>query len=256
MPSPIQSAQKTLNEIKEFICGEQGNKTSPTNDGNQLSPFALIFKLQECAPAFLEHPDAIDQLLEIAPQIESYRGKGSQIIGDGLPKILHCIFAVYQFSNHPDQHTDDSQPTQADLLTLKKIADFALTRVRGNGKVLRSRRIAQLRNNYWEILTDISDVFSLPEALALAIQIAPNIKASLTERRGAIDYLLNYLSFEDAPGDERTTTEVKSIITSIRENPPSRDILFQILDSEVNSGEIDEMSALFELEEYDDVNED
>ena len=47
------------------------------------TPYGIVHKLRSCAPTFLTHPDALDLLIETAPAIEAYRGKGTQPFNDG-----------------------------------------------------------------------------------------------------------------------------------------------------------------------------
>lgn len=214
--------------------------------------------LKQCSPIYLNHPEVLDALLEAAPKFEAYRGKGTQTINNAYPDIFRCILmesSVGLFSSSsPSTYSEETIRT-----ALQKIYPFVLERAKGNGKPLRSKRAANIRHAYWEVLNYMSEQYAIPEAIDLAKKVASDEAASIPERQGAISLLLAHLSYEpddvacDVACDLATHEEITAIIDNIRDNPPNREILFQILDSEVNSGTISEMAALVELEDWDDA---
>lgn len=202
-----------------------------------------MFELGAYAPVILTEPSALDAVLELARDIEPYRGKGTQILADEFIRLFHRLIleANEEFSSG-NTYSDETVANN-----FKKITTLAFGHV--NGKRARTKRAASVREGYWEILTEMREQFIMPEVLDLAQHVALDDKASIPERRGALTYLLD--SWDEEQPDEKTL----SVIEIIRENAPSRDVLFMILDAGVESGDLGEMTALFELEDWDEKND-
>lgn len=256
-PNTVHNLLAQLKDITRRVTAKDSTLKPQDTD---LCFHQIMYKLASCAPACLNKTSGLDALLEAAPEFEAYRGKGMQTINDGYPKIFKSILMEIEYGPLSSSASPAAYTKKSVHSALQKIAPFALERAQGDGKPIRSQRAARMRQTYWELLTDISEYFSFAEALDLAKNVARNAKASIPERRGALGYLLTHLSLEnDQPEQDcdskKDNTEIKSIVATIRENPPNRDILFLILDAEVNSGEIDQMAALFDLEDWDEANE-
>lgn len=256
MSQTFKDVQKLLTELKTFMRRVEAKDPSLTTRESTSFPYHTVHHLRSCAPAFINHSEALDLLLETAPQLEAYRGKGTQVINDGLPQIFQSILIEIQYGSVSTKKNDPTYSEEKQQLAFQKIVNSALPYARGNGKALRSRRAAELRKSYWDLLTAISEFHLIPEALQLAKTTALNEKTSLPERSGAIDYLLTHQGLLADQKGGKTDPEIDTIFATLRDKPPSRDILFQILNDGVNSGEIDEMSALFDLEDWDEENED
>ncbi len=255
MGHPFKDIEKALAELIDFMG--RGKRKDPTLSTRQseTSPYGIVFKLRSCAPVFLTHPDALDLLIKTAPAIEAYRGKGTQTFNDGILEIFNGILSESEYGSSSHVDSESSKPEKIRHLAFRKIAKFAFPRAQGDGKALRSRRAAEIRKNYWNLLTDLFQYVRIPEALQLAKKIAQNDKSTLPERSGAIGYLLTHLAILHDTDGGKSDPEIDAIIADLREHPPSREILFEILNAGVNSGEIDEMSALFDLEDWDEQDE-
>jgi hypothetical protein len=254
MGHTFKDIQKAIAELIDFMGQVNGKDSTLSTRQSGSTPYGIVYKLKTCAPAFLTHPDALDLLIETAPAIEAYRGKGTKPFNDGLVEIFHCILIKYEYGSLTQDDSESSNPEKIKSSALQKTALFALLRARGDGKVLRSRRAAEIRKSYWNLLTDLSHYVQVPEVLQLAKNIAQNEKSTLPERSGAIGYLLTHLTILNDTDGGKSDPEIDSIIADLREAPPSREILFEVLDAGINSGEIDEMSALFDLEDWDEKN--
>lgn len=251
MKTTYQDVEKALEDIQEFMRKVETKDPSLTTRKLEQSPIGLGYQLMKCSSAFLHHPEAFDLFAAAAPKIEAHRGKGTQHLIDALPRTLQAIICEARYG--PTLSNESQAGYSKENLTLisEKIAIFALPRAKGDGKKVRSQRAARLRETYWEILTDLAEEQPFPEALALAKTIALDKKSSQPERCGAINYLLTELDQEDTPPDP----EISSILEKLRNQPPSRTILIQILDNSVQSGEISEIGALMELEDWDEMNQ-
>lgn len=257
MKPTLTSVQKLLSDIKNMIKRVQEKDEKLKTREISTFFYQSAHNLKQCTPAYLNHPEALDALLAAAPAFEAYRGKGTQTINDAYPEILQCILMESSrglfSSSDPSTYTEETTRT-----ALQKIFPFALERAKGNGKPIRSKRVVNMRHSYWQLLEDISEQYAIPEAVDLAKKVASDETASIPERQGAISLLLNHLSYEpdDVAFSAASLKEITAIIDKIRNNPPNREILFQILDAGVNSGSINEMTALCELEDWDDYQQD
>jgi hypothetical protein len=250
MKATFENVQRTLKALVKKT--EQVKAKNPAVAKEDVSYFfyKTMHDLAVCSEIYLKEPAAIDLLLETSAQLKDYRGKGMQRISEGFYQVLCATVMKAEFSDRSNY--TEKQVNEA----LAKIASYAFPLVKGDGKALRSMKAATVRRKYWELLTDISSCCSFPEIVELALQVATNNKASEPERYGAVGYLLHYLSFEDDPEDTKMTEKVKSAIDSVRVNPPSREMLFAILNAGVEAGEFSEMGALCELDDYDEKHDD
>lgn len=257
MKPTLTSVQKLLADIQNMIKRIQEKDEKLKTREISTFFYQSAHHLKQCTPVYLIHTEALDALLAAAAAFEAYRGKGAQTINDAYPKILQCILmeTSYGLFSSPEPTTYSEEITRT---ALQKIFLFALERAKGNGKPIRSMRAVDIRHSYWQVLQDISEQYAIPEAVDLAKKVASDETISIPERQGAISLLLNHLSYEpdDEIDDAASLKEITAIIDKIRNNPPNREILFQILDAEVNSGSITEMAALCELEDWDDCQQD
>jgi hypothetical protein len=205
--------------------------------------YKTMHYLGQHASVFAEDFSALDSLLSLSPDIEAYRGKGSQILSADFVRLLQCItFLAIGEIPIEEPRSPDAKITDP----FKRISSYALGQV--IGKRVHSKRAADLRGDYWQILEDIVEEFYVQEIIELARRVACDEKASTPERRGALSCLL--LKCDGNEADKET----QSIIEQIRKNPPDRDTLFMILDAEVNLGILSKMAALVELEDWDEEN--
>jgi len=215
--------------------------------GRSLEPrsffYQAMFELGAYAPVILTEPIALDAVLELSHAIAQYRGKGTQILADEFIRLIHRLI----FESNGELSSGNRYSDEAVANPFKKITTLAFGHV--NGKRARTKRAASVREGYWQILTEIREQFSMPEVLDFAQRVAIDDKASIPERRGALAYLL------DSWDEEQPDSKTSSAIETIRDDAPSRDLLFMILDAGVQSGSLDEMSALFELEDWDEKND-
>jgi hypothetical protein len=248
MPRSVAAVKECLKDLRTYI--DKVNRKLKIPSDYESSPYRLMGRLQQCIPAFLTYPEALDLLIEFIPEIESFRGKGSQTMNGKLPQILHTTLFEYAYKNPVSPRTKDSYPEATALPALKKIARLALPRAVGDEKKLRSQRAAEFRKNYWKLLTDLANSFLMPEAVQAAKNVTANGKRSVTEREGALRFLLTHQALLRATEGEEEDTEIKALVATLRDAPPSEDILFLILNHGVESGTISEMTALIELEDW------
>lgn len=245
MPVPA-STRKAIQAIREFIAFG-----SPKDAGSH-SAYSLVHHLFQELASFCRDPEALDALLEIAPELEAYRGRGCQVMLEDYTRKL-CgvtLLAVQDWQNRSgagERSSDAGPPPEgaaAAPFWAEKLSDHFFARVQG--KPPRSSFAGRLRFEAWQALGLLSDVRRRPEHLAHALKIAANRRHSEDERRGAVLFLVDYWSGEEP--DEDTA----AVLRRIRSKPPSRSFLAGVLEAEIELGLNGEFGALMEVEDWDE----
>jgi hypothetical protein len=86
-----------------------------------------------------------------------------------------------------------------------------------------------------------------PAHLPLALETAADKRRLEVEREGAIQFLAAYWADEDP---DKATID---LLEDLRKNPPNRDFLVTVLQARIELGLDDEMTALFDVEDWDDA---
>jgi len=219
------SADTLIRSIRAMTQRDKNSYDARQEQETRFSFYKKIHNLGEHVSVFAEEFSALDSLLSLAPDIEAYRGKGSQNLSADFVRLLQYItdLAIGEIPTKKP-NCPDAEITAP----FKRISSYALGQV--VGKRVRSKRMADLRRDHWQILEDIAERVHVQEIIELARRVACDEKASTPERRGALSCLLSNCHADEAD------KETQSIIEQIRKSPPDRDFLFMILDAEVNLG--------------------
>ena len=217
-----------------------------------LSPYPLCRDLFRNPRRILECEETLDAVLALAPEIEAYRGKGSQILqrefDDQLGGLLyHAELETFEAAPEPDLFPADREPAPPPAATpfwAEKLSDYFFERVQG--KPTRSLHAAGLRSNAWSILGELSPFCRRSEPLPLALETAADRRKPDEEREGAIRFLSAYWAHEDP---DKATVD---LLESLRQDPPNRSFLVTVLQARIDLGLSDEMEALLEVEDWDD----
>jgi len=244
MPVPL-SLRKSIQALREFIDLGGGGRAKG------LSPYRLILDLFREPARILEDAESLDAVLALAPEIEAYRGKGSQILqrvfNESLGSLLFHARPKATGSSSaelfpPDPEIPNSGGASPEWA--ERLSEHFFARVQG--KPARTRHAAGLRGSAWLALGELSRFLRRPEHLHLALETAASIRNSAEERESAVQFLVDYWAEEDP--DEATV----GLLERLRKNPPNRDFLVTILQAQIDLGLNDEFGALMEVDDWDE----
>jgi hypothetical protein len=244
MPVPP-SLRKSIQALREFIDSGGGGRAKG------LSPYRLTFDLFREPARILEDAESLDAVLALAPQIEAYRGKGSQILqrafteslGDLLIQARPKTISLSQPELFPpDREVPDSGGAAPEWA--ERLSDHFFSRVQG--KPARTGHAAGMRAGAWLALGELSRYLRRPDHLSLALATAAATRNSVGEREGAVQFLVDYWAEEEP--DEATV----ALLEGLCENPPNRGFLVTVLQAQIDLGLNDELGALMEVEGWDE----
>lgn len=243
------SVLKAISAIRKAI-GSSGTTTRP-----DFELYSSINKLFRLSAEIVGDTETLDAVLAFAPEIEAFRGKGSQMAASEFSRSIGAL--VYEVKERlplsestPDQFMKEEEiPSSAkDVVDcLEKLAAHAFART--VGAPVRSRHAGQLRAAAWETLARISEVLRRPEHLAHALKVAADTRASTGERQAAIGFLVEYWEIDDP--DEATAT----LMRELQEKPPDRTFLVTVLQAQIELGLNNEFGALAAVDDWDDAEE-
>lgn len=246
MPVPP-SIQKSIKAFRAFIArgGGEGKES--------FSAYALNLELFRNPGCILESEETLDAVLALAPEIETYRGKGSQVIQKAFNQSLGSLLydarlEAFEASPAPDLFPDGSEspaPSASPPFWAEKLSDYFLARVQG--RLVRSRLAGRLKFDAWMTLSELSHFCRRPAHLPLALETAADKRRPDVEREGAIQFLAAYWA-DEAP--DKATID---LLEDLHLNPPNRDFLVTVLQARIELGLDDEMGALFDVEDWDDA---
>jgi len=203
----------------------------------------------------LADADTLGAVLALAPEIDAYRGKGSQSLQREFANQLGAtLYADWDASPSPpatDLFADGPEapsPSASLPFWVEELSDHFFERVRG--KPVHSRHAVGLRSMAWSTLGELSRLLRRPEHGSCALEIAADERRASPEREGAIQFLVDFWA-EDDP-DEATA----DLLASLRQKPPSRSFLVTVLQTQISLGLNDEWSALSALDRWDDAERD
>ncbi|MEX2578437.1 MAG: hypothetical protein WD342_05205 [Verrucomicrobiales bacterium] len=246
MPVPP-SIRKSIRAIRTFVA------PGGAKDSNDLSPFHLTHALFRDPERIVFDPETLDAVLALAPEIEAYRGKGSQTIFKHFNTYLRGLVlfaesAAPRSSPRADLFPETTDPSKSDgelPYWVERLSEYFFERVRG--KRVRSNLAARMRFDAWLTLGDLARFRRRPEHLSLAFETAADKRSSEEEREGAVEFLVSYWADDDP--DEATV----NLLEDLRENPPSRSFLVGVLQAQIELGLNDELDALLDVEDWDDA---
>lgn len=244
------SVLKAISAIRKVIASP-GTTTRP--DFKLYSSTNKLFRL---SAEIVGDTETLDAVLAFAPEIEAFRGKGSQMAASDFSRSIGALaFELKErlpiSASTPDQFMREEEipPSAKDVVDcLGNLAAHAFARTLG--KPVRSRHAGQLRATAWETLARISEILRRPEHLAHALKVAADTRAATYERQAAIGFLVEYWGSDDP--DEATAT----LLWKLEKKPPDRTFLVAVLRAQIELGLNNEFGALAAVDDWDAAEQD
>lgn len=244
------SLQKSIQAVRKAIVAPD------PKDGCQLGPYRPLHKLLRNPDKIGANLESIEAFLALAPEIEAFRGKGSQmaanLFAQSISSLIYSVEERLPLSQSPPdlfiKEVEGPSSAKDAIDCLEKLADYAFSRTQGTP--VKSRRAGELRATAWGSLTHIAETLRRPEHLAHSLKVAADKRASIEERITAVEFLSEYWGSEDP--DAATA----NLLSELEKDSPDRSFLVTVLRTQINLGLGDELGALFAVEEWDDNNED
>jgi len=167
-------------------------------DRHQLGLYGALRKLFQKSDEIAANLESIEALLDLAPEIEAFRGKGSQMAANDFARSMSYLGCRVMERLPRSESTPDLFPKKTEVPSsakdvidcLERLADHAFPRTQG--PPVRSRHAGELRAFAWNALKRISEVLHRPEHLAHAHKVAADKRASIAERTAAEEYLSDF----------------------------------------------------------------
>lgn len=227
---------------------------SPATKDADFELYAAMSALLQKSEKIAGDAETLAAVLAFAPEIEEFRGKGSQSAArDFSRQIGYLVSLVKQQLPRPTRThdlfpQDEAPPPPGDVVEcLEMLANHAFSRTQG--PPVQSRHAGQLRAAAWEALAKSSDLIRRPEHLARAIKVAADTRAYTDERQAAIGFLVSYWEGDDP---DKTTA---GLMWKLEESPPDRTFLLTVLQAQVDLGLNDGFGAMFAVEDWEDAQE-
>jgi len=226
--------------------------TSPNpKDRHQLELSLALHKLFRKSGKVAANLESIEALLALAPEIEAFRGKGSQMAANDFSRGISYLVTLVKERlplsvSEPDRFIrEDEVPPSAKEVTdcLERLADHAFGRTQG--APVRSIHAGDLRCSAWETLRRISEIFRRPAHLTHALKVAADPRASSHERQGSIGFLVAYW------GDDEPDEPTADLLWELEKNPPDRTFLVTVLQAQIDLGLGSELGALDAVGDWD-----
>lgn len=240
--------------VLKSIAAIRKAMTSPGKESDRsfelYSTITSLFRQSETITGGIE---SIEAVLALAPEIEAFRGKGSQMAAREFSRAIGYLVYLVKERLPPSELTPDRFPKEHEVPPsardavdcLEKLATHAFQRVQG--PPVRSRHAAELRAVAWSVLDLVTEILRRPEHLAHALKVAADTRASAEERTAAVEFLVSYWDGDDP--DEATV----SLLEKLKADPPDRDFLVTVLQVQVELGLKDEFGAMFAVDDWDDA---
>ena len=244
------SVLKSIKAVRKAI-------TSPDpNDRHQLGLYRALCKLFQKSDEITANLESIEALLELAAEIESFRGKGSQMTANEFARSISSLTyplkeRLPQSEIDPDRFMKEAEvPASAkDVIDcLERLSAHAFSGTQG--PPVRSIHAGEIRSVAWNTLKRISEILRRPEHLAHALKVAADPRASSRERQGTIGFLVAY--WEGKEPDEPTA----NLLRELEKNPTDRTFLVTVLQAQIDLGLGSEFGALDAVEDWDDAHDD
>jgi len=244
------SVLRSIEAIRKAIAA--GNKVGSTRASQD--PSLAVSKLFRLADKIVADRETLNAVLAFAPEIEAFRGKGSQATASEFSQNIGWL--VYNAKNRlpPSNITPDLFQQEEELVTFAEnsdviacfeaLATHAFSRTQG--PAVHSRHAAGLRTSAWKQLTCLTNILRRPEHLAHAIKVAANPRASIEERTAAVEFLPKYWGGDDP--DDATT----NVLQELAQGPPARSVLVAVMHARLELGLESTLGALCAVEDWDD----
>ncbi len=219
LPDPVQKSVKT---IRDFIASSGG-----AGRGGASVAYRLMRQLFEHSGEILEDAETLDAVLALGPEIDSYRGKGSQAMQADYSRFLAELldYAELEFSptaprGLPPSANEAPGAERTPPPWAEKLSDHFLAKL--GEKPGKSRLAGKLRADAWSALGGLSHFMRRSEHLDLALAAASSAANPIDEREAAVGFLLDY--WADGEPDEATV----ALLDRLSQKPPSRSLLVAV----------------------------
>lgn len=230
VPPPVLNS---IHAIRKSMTTGGGKKAA------DLELYLLIDKLFRKPAGIVSDAESLDAVLALAPEIEAYRGKGSQLAAKEFHQRLTGLIFHAKMNPPGPENRDGVIPW------FDKLGGHFFQRVQG--PPVRSQHAGRLRAIAWFALGELSAFGRQPAHLAHALKTAADPRGADVEREGAIQFLAAYWG-EDGPDD--ATAE---LLDDLEKNPANRDLLVTVLQTQIDLGLKDGFDALFAVDDWDDA---
>lgn len=228
---------------------------SPQNDRKANQTGLAVARLIQNGKQIVADAETLGEVLALSPELEAYRGKGSQVTTREFAFGLLALTdrtkeRLPQSANNPgffprEEELGDDAGDVPECLHM--LSAYFFERV--HGPRVRSRHAAGLRALAWQGLEAISEVCRRPEHLARALEVAADPRAADGEREAAVQFLVTYWGGDDP--DEATV----KLLRKLESAPASRRMLVGVMQAQIDLGLNDEFGAMVTVEDWDDAHE-
>lgn len=229
----------------------------PRNHREALELELAVHRLFQKDDRLVANAETIGEVLALAPEVEAYRGKGSQSTASefalrtaGLARRLRT--RLPRSEKNPGLFPkEDEVPEDAE--DVRKCLDLLIEHFseRVRGPRVRSRHAAYLRALAWQGLEWTTEFCRRPEHLAHALEVAADLQASDEERGAAVQFLAAYWYWADDEPDEATV----ELLRELESEPGSHRMLVRVMKAQIDLGMNDGIGVMFAMEDWEDRQE-
>lgn len=238
--------QKALRAVRREIAAPA------RNDHDVMELYLAIHKLRDKARRIVTDPDNLRAVLDLVPEIEAFRGKGSQVAAEAYTEML--LGLVYRVSESPpDARNGEEAGAEKAGMPEEMVACAGLLAEYAYGRVcgpkLRSDFQARLRAGWWRALGVLSGIIRRPEYPARALEVAGDPRARIDEREGAVLFLGAY--WRDRGPDEATA----ELLHELEKDAPNRRFLVSVMVTQIDLGMNDEFGGMIATDAWDEAHD-
>lgn len=227
------------------------NPAKTEEQGKELCQ--MIHQLMGASGEIIANLENLQAVLTLAPEVEAYCGKGARMAVRNLNQgINHLATCAVEFHPDTDSGFYSFAPEDAEKMSLEEVnpilerlADYAFERVQG--PLVRSQLAGKQREEAWNRLEEMTEVFCRPDHLAFAQEVVVNKGVSEPERNGAFGFLVAHWSMQEEV-DEATVT----FLAKLKKKPPNREFLVFVLQAQIDLGLASEWDGLSAVSDWDD----
>lgn len=227
----------------------------PRNHREALELELAVNRLFQKGERLVANAETLGEVLALAPEVEAYRGKGSQSAASEFAHRTAGLARRLRTRLPPSEKDpglfpkEDEVPEDAE--DVRKCLDLLIEHFfeRVRGPRVRSRHAAYLRALAWQGLEWTTEFCRRPEHLAHALEVAADPQASDEERGAAVQFLTAY--WAEAEPDEATV----ELLRDLESEPGSRRMLVGVMKAQIDLGMNDGIGVMFAMEDWKDRQE-
>jgi hypothetical protein len=224
----------------------------PRNDREALELELAVHRLFQKGDRLVANTETLGEVLALAPEVEAYRGKGSQSTASEFALRMAGLARRLKARLPRTEENPGLFPTEGELpgdaedvrKCLGMLIEHFSERVRGPR--VRSMHAAHLRALAWLGLEWTTDLCRRPEHLAHALEVAADPRASDEEREAAVRFLVAYWGAEE-PDD--ATVE---LLRELESEPASRRMLVGVMQAQIDLGLNDGIGVMFAMDAWEE----